>query len=245
MLNKIGIPTFYGPAFLVDICELDNNMLPYTEKYFSMFFEDINEYEIAISDYWYLDRTDYSEKAIGVPRTKMQEKHDFELINGNGIKTGKLFGGCIESLYDLLTGERYGEENIIAEKYELIPSTEDFKDKILFIETSEEKATPEKLEKMLEEFKKRNIFSSVQGILVGKPCDEVYYEEYKEVYKKVFKGLDTPVLYNINFGHSYPKCIIPYDAMATIDFDNKKISVDLKNIYELEDNHKKVLTKNN
>lgn len=29
MLNKIGIKTFYGQAFLPDICELSNEMLPY------------------------------------------------------------------------------------------------------------------------------------------------------------------------------------------------------------------------
>lgn len=34
MLHKAGLHTFYGQAFLPDICELDNEMLPYTRKYF-------------------------------------------------------------------------------------------------------------------------------------------------------------------------------------------------------------------
>ena len=34
MLNKLGIKTFYGQAFLPDVCELSANMLAYTEKYF-------------------------------------------------------------------------------------------------------------------------------------------------------------------------------------------------------------------
>ena len=34
MLNKLGLSTFYGHSFLVDICELDNDMLPYTENIF-------------------------------------------------------------------------------------------------------------------------------------------------------------------------------------------------------------------
>ena len=29
----------------------------------------------------------------------------------------------------------------------------------------------------------------------------------------------------INFGHSVPRCIVPYGANATIDFDNKKVVV--------------------
>ena len=81
---------------------------------------------------------------------------------------------------------------------------------------------------MLNELKKRKIFSNVQGIIVGKLYDEVYYEEYKEIYKKVFSNLKTPVLYNINFGHSYPRSIIPYDALCIIDFNNKKIKVKSK-----------------
>ena len=35
MLHKLGIKSFYGQAFLPDICELEGEMLPYSEKYFS------------------------------------------------------------------------------------------------------------------------------------------------------------------------------------------------------------------
>ena len=55
--------------------------------------------------------------------------------------------------------------------------------------------------------------------------DEAYYEEYKEVYKKVLKDLDTPVLFNVNFGHSVPRTILPYGVEATVDFDKKKITI--------------------
>ena len=41
----------------------------------------------------------------------------------------------------------------------------------------------------------------------------------------MFANLETPVLYNVNFGHSVPRCIIPYDADAIIDFDNKRIII--------------------
>lgn len=34
MLNKVGIKTFYGQAFLPDVCELSKEMLPYTKNYF-------------------------------------------------------------------------------------------------------------------------------------------------------------------------------------------------------------------
>lgn len=60
---------------------------------------------------------------------------------------------------------------------------------------------------------------------VGKSIDEKYYEEYKQVYRKVFADLETPVLYNVNFGRSVPRCVIPYDADATVDLGDKSIVI--------------------
>lgn len=111
--------------------------------------------------------------------------------------------------------------------------------KILFLETSEEKPNPEELEKMLLELKNRQILSLVKGVIIGKPQDEQYYEEYKEVYKNVFKDLNTPVLYNVNFGHSVPRCIIPYDAEAMIDYNNRRIFINSQTLEQ-----KKVLAVN-
>ena len=88
------------------------------------------------------------------------------------------------------------------------------------------KIVPDDLKTILLEFKNRNILNLVNGVIIGKPYDEVYYEEYKEVYKGIFSDLNTPVLYNVNFGHAYPRCIIPYNILSTIDYDNKKITID-------------------
>ncbi len=226
MFNKIGLETFYGPCFLVDFAELDKEMLPYTKETFKKFFMNENKYEITSSPIWYYERESFGEDQLGIPRKSCKEKHGYEVLNGNGKVTGKLYGGCIDSLYDAYTGERYGKENEIYTKYDILPTIEEWKEKILFIETSEEKMPPEKLEKILKLFKKNKILESVKGIIVGKPIDEKYYDEYKEIYKKVFKNLNTPVLYNINFGHSVPRTLIPYGVTATVDYDNKKIFID-------------------
>ena len=225
MLNKLGLSTFYGPCFLIDLAELDNEMLPYTKETFELFFKDINSYEIKSSPVWYYDRESYGPEELGKPRKMHNEEHGFETLNGSGVVTGKLYGGCLDSLYDIYTSERYGNETEIYTKYNILPTIDEWKEKILFFETSEERMLPSKLEEDLNYFKKMNILQSVKGIIVGKPIDEMYYEEYKEVYKRVFSDIDTPVLYNVNFGHSVPRCIIPYDWNATVDFDNKKILV--------------------
>ncbi|MBR2677858.1 MAG: LD-carboxypeptidase [Bacilli bacterium] len=233
MLNKLGLSTFYGPSFIVDLAELDNEMLPYSKKTFLRYF-DGEPYEIVSSPVWYMERTDFSANAVGTPRIKKEESHGFELLNGSGVVTGKLYGGCIDSLYDDYTSERYGEENKVFEKYNLLPTLDEWKEKIFFFETSEAKMSPEKLETVLEFFKEKQILSTVKGIIIGKPSDEEYYDEYKEVYKRIFADLDTPVLYNLNFGHAHPKCLIPYDAEVTVDYDNRRVFINSQFLKERE-----------
>lgn len=147
------------------------------------------------------------------------------MLNGEGEVTGKLYGGCLDSFYDIFTGELYGDENIIYEKYDILPSLDEWKEKILFLETSEEKMSPKELEKTLNIFKNRKILQSVKGVIIGKPIDEVFYEEYKLVYEKVFSDINTPVLYNVNFGHSSPICIVLYDRLCTIDVEKQRIFI--------------------
>lgn len=226
MFSKIGLETFYGPCFLVDLAELDKEMLPYTKDTFNKFFMDEEKYEITSSPIWYCDRNSYGEEQLGTPRKSMKEEHGYEVINGCGKVTGKLYGGCIDSLYDIYTSERYGNENEVYKKYDILPTLDEWKEKLLFVETSEEKMTPEKLEIILNYFKDIKVLESVRGVIVGKPMDEMYYEEYKQVYKKVFNDLETPVLYNVNFGHSVPRALLPYGITTTIDYDNKKIFVE-------------------
>lgn len=226
MLNKIGLSTFYGPCLMVDIAELGADMLPYTKTYFEKYFQDEEGFAITSSPVWYEDRASYDASELGKERVSHNEEHGYEVLNGEGVKTGLLYGGCIESLYDAMTGHTFPDEKEVYEKYHILPSDTEWKEKILFLETSEERPTPDTLRVMLEEFKNRHILDLVQGIIVGKPIDEKYYEEYKNVYKEIFKDIDTPVLYNVNFGHAVPRTILPYNAKATINYDQKTITID-------------------
>ncbi len=225
MLNKLGLSTFYGPCFMVDIAELDKEMLPYTKEYFLKFFGREKEFIIQSSPIWYSDRASYAESELNKPRLSHKEQHGFECLNGGGVATGKLYGGCLDIIYYALSGIRSSVEAEIYKKYKIMPTESEWKQKILFIETSESCPEPKKLEEMLQLLKEKNILSLVQGVIVGKPMDEKYYEEYKLVYKKVFADLSTPVLYNVNFGHAVPRCIVPYDAKTKVDFDKLTITI--------------------
>ena len=146
-------------------------------------------------------------------------------MQGKNRFQGRLLGGCLESLYDILEGTRYDEEIETCRKYGLFPTKEEWKDKILFIETCEEKPTPELFRKELSALKKLEIFDVISGIIVGKPQDETYYEEYKKIYTEVIGNKELPILYNVNFGHATPRCALPYGAEVLVDAVGKRIVI--------------------
>ncbi len=222
MLNKVGLNTFYGQSFLADICELGKEMLPYSKKYFEELITTETVKEITPSDSWYENRTDFSKEQMGTP-LKEHKNNGFELLQGKTVFSGKIFGGCIETLFDMYTGEWYKDSPELCRKYDLFPDLNFWKDRILLLESSEVKMKPEQYKKALITLKNEGIFDVISGIIVGKPAEEVYYEEYK---KMLIEAVDNPslsIVYNVNVGHALPRCIIPFGAEATVDTEKQRI----------------------
>ncbi|WP_243445018.1 S66 peptidase family protein [Romboutsia maritimum] len=123
---------------------------------------------------------------------------------------GHLIGGCIEVL-EMLKGT------------EAWPEKEQWKNSILFFETSEDTPDPIYLEYWLRNYGSQGILNLINGIIIGKPYDNKYYEEYKKVILKIVRDelgfKDLPIMYNMNFGHTAPMITIPYGCVAEIDCD--------------------------
>lgn len=225
MFYKLGLVTYYGPTFLTDFAELDLNMLPYTQKQCHNLFLPKAKLDITPSEVCYVDRKDYSTKALGTPRMMIPDQRGYDVIYGRGIIEGTLLGGCLESIYDAYTGSRYSDQKIIYDKYDLLPKISDWKDKIMFIETSEEEPTPDKFYTHIKELENLGILQVIKGMIIGKPHDEIYIEEYRNILREFAEKHQLPMLYNLNFGHAYPRTIIPYGIHAQIDFDQKKFTL--------------------
>lgn len=223
MLNKVGLSTFYGQSFLADLCELEDEMLPYTKKYFEELITTGTIKEITPSDVWYESRTDFSESQKGVKLPSHKDSKGFELLQGKSVFSGKIFGGCIETLFDMYEGEWYEESAVLCERYGILPSLKEWEGKILLLESSEMKTEPETYRRALKALKDRGIFDAVSGVLVGKPVDEAYYEEYKKALTDTVDNKDLPIVYNVNIGHALPRCIIALGVNATVDAEEQRI----------------------
>lgn len=222
MLHKVGLNSFYGQAFLPDICELSLEMHPYTRKYFEELISTGTIKEITPSDVWYEERKSFAPDQVGKPLIAHPD-YGFELLQGAHAFSGKILGGCIDSLYDFFNGERYADMPILCEKYHLFPDAEDWKGHILLLESSEEKPSPEKYRHSLEYLKERGVFEAVSGVLVGKPMDETYAQEYRQLLIQIINKPDLPVVFNLNIGHSMPRCIIPFGIEAVVDVEKQII----------------------
>ena len=222
MLHKVGMRTFYGQAFLPDICELSSEMHPYTRAYFEELISTGHIHEIRPSDVWYEERKSFTPDQVGTPLTAHPDS-GFELLQGSPVFSGCILGGCIDSIYDFFDGDRYPDMPVLCRKYHLFPSAEDWQGRILLLETSEEKPSPEKYRQALEYLKEAGVFDAVSGILVGKPMDKTYAEDYKRLLTAVIDRPELPVVFNLNVGHAMPRCIIPFGVEATVDAEKQII----------------------
>ena len=222
MLHKVGMNTFYGQSFLADICELDKDMLPYTKKYFEELIRKGTIREIRPSGTWYEGRADFGAGQIGIP-LRAHPDHGFELLQGKPVFSGKILGGCIDTIYDFFNGDRYADMPVLCRKYGLFPKTEDWAGRILLLESSEEKMSPEKYRKAITALKETGIFKVLSGVLVGKPMDEIHDQEYKQILREVIDEPELPIVCNLNIGHAQPRCIIPFGIEARVDAEHQVI----------------------
>jgi muramoyltetrapeptide carboxypeptidase LdcA involved in peptidoglycan recycling len=126
-------------------------------------------------------------------------------------------------MYDMFCDDRYADMPQMCQKYKLFPDKDDWKGKILLLESSEEKPSPEKYRRSLEYLRQTGVFEQVSGVVAGKPMDEAFADDYKKLLVQVIDRPDLPIVCNVNIGHALPRCIIPFGTDALVDTDKQII----------------------
>lgn len=215
MMYKAGVTSYYGPSVMCEFAE-NHKMHEYTKKYINeVLFENKDNIVIESSPKWTSEYLDWcNEENDHIERKMNDETHGFEVLQGEGKVYGELLGGCFD-VFPMFNGTS------------IWPKKDEWKNKILFLETSEDEVAPEFIEYYLRNLIAQGIIDEINGIIVGKPQNETYYEEYKEIYKKLISKEagrpDLPILYNFNIGHTAPMCILPLGQKICLDLDNKKV----------------------
>ena len=172
MMHKAGLVSYYGPCLMKDFAEY-GSMFDYTiDSIKNVLFDGKENIEMVSSEYWSDEYVPWKEENINVSKKMKKEEHGYEVLQGDGVVEGELLGGCLDA-FPIYIGT------------DIWPSIDEWKDKILFLETSEDQPSPDLIELYLMNLGAQGIFDVIKGIMVGKPQEEKYYEEYKDVYKKV------------------------------------------------------------
>lgn len=213
--RKAGVSSFYGPAVLSEFAE-NVTMYDYTTHWIKkVLFNAEPIGEIPAAEGW---TSEYLPWLIENKHTARQlnPSTGYEVLQGRGVHRGELIGGCMDTL-EMLKGT------------EIWPSLEEWDGKLLFFETSEDKPSPLLFSCWLRNYAAQGILHRVSGLLFAKPYDEAYMEEYREAIIKIVRDeqklTELPILFNLNFGHTAPMCIMPYGAEAEINCEAKSFTI--------------------
>lgn len=218
-----GIPSFYGGALFTQF-GMQSEMDDYTVKYIKHALFEEGEFELLPSE-TYNDQGLSWDAPDNLNKKRQYWKNEGWYWDGNSNIDGLLWGGCIESVDEML-------RHAIA-----IPTREQFENIVLMLESSEEIPTADYVRRVVRAFGERGILERVQGVLVGRPkaweFDKQNSEEVKDAYRKeqrevILKTVrqynqSIPVVQNFNFGHTDPQIPMPYGNRVRIDSSIKKI----------------------
>lgn len=147
-------------------------------------------------------------------------------MQGEGKIQGELFGGCIE-VFEMLKNTPFW------------PAEDFWRGKILFLETSEDKPTPDMVKCMFRNYGMQGIFDKIAALIVGRPRE--YSEREKtELDEKIlnvirieFKNEKLPIVTNMDFGHTDPQWIMPLGIKAEINCQKKVSSYSKRHFYKI------------
>jgi muramoyltetrapeptide carboxypeptidase len=200
--QQTGLVTFNGPAILTDFAEWPQ-MFAYTERYFfKTLCEPAPTGPIEPASWWTEEYRSWEEMADQRrPRVRLPSPGWTWLKEGTA--EGVLVGGCLESL-EHLRSTRFWP---------------DWQGTILFIETSEEKPPPDRVDCLLMDYQNMGVLEKIQGLLVGRPMK--YTPEEKAALREVLlertDQFQFPIISDMDFGHTSPQFTIPIGCRGRIN----------------------------
>jgi len=217
---KAGLGSFYGPAIMSDFGE-NGGLFPYmVASVRKTLFESQPIGELRPNmDGWTDELLDWGDPANqSIPR-KRQPCTGWNFLQGKGLHSGRLIGGCIEVL-DWLRGTHVWPEAGV------------WDEAILFIETSEEAPAPLAVKRMLRALAALGVLKRIRGLLVGRPGGQVAPKRFAEYDQAILNVIveeegrtDIPIVTAMDFGHTEPKLLLPYGALTHIDCDQETITI--------------------
>lgn len=217
-LNLAGLVTLNGPCIMAGFSQWDSLSADFQNHIKEMLFENPENYRykpFATYSNGYQNWTDVSK--VGMINDSI-ENSGWSWLQGEGKIQGELFGGCVE-VFEMMKNTKFW------------PADDFWNGKVLFLETSEDKPTPDMVKCFLRNYGMQGIFDKISALIIGRPRD--YSQEEKvhldevilKIVKVEFKNEKMPIVTNMDFGHTDPQWILPLGIMAEIDCEQKSFKL--------------------
>ncbi len=214
---KAGVTSFYGTSLMVGFAE-NNGMHDYQIEDIqrSLFSEKPVGLISPNTNGWTSERLDWFDPSNQIISRKSEKSMGWRWLQGKGKISGKLLGGCLEVL-----------EFLKDTQFWVKPA--DWAGKIMFLETSEIKISPDNFGWILRNYAASGILRNIAGLIVGRPLDNTFAKEYDETLVKIIReeeGLvDLPIITGMDFGHTCPTFTLPLGIQAEIDCERQTFSI--------------------
>jgi muramoyltetrapeptide carboxypeptidase LdcA involved in peptidoglycan recycling len=207
--HNLGLVTFNGPAVMAGFAQLAH--FPEAEAHVrSMLFEPTDTLRYEPYPSWVDSYPNWSTSNDGTAIGPRHMHDGWHWLNGPTTTSGRLFGGCIEVL-EFLKGSRHW------------PPESFWRDRIVFLETSEEEPTIAQVRAWLFNYGVQGVFDAAAGLLVGRARG--YTDEAKAALDEMivdtvvrqFGASQLTIVTNMDFGHTDPQLILPLGVLAELD----------------------------
>ena len=208
--QKTGLVTFNGPALIVELAEYPS-VFGYTERHMIRTLcsaEPVGE--IEPSDWWTDELLSWDEREDLTRARAGQPSGGWTWLK-EGRAEGVLVGGCLESMQHLRG----------------TPFWPDLEGAILFLETSEERPDPGKVDGILMDYENMGVFGEIRGLLFGRPYGYAA-EERKLLHQVILERVGRygfPVVADMDFGHTSPMFTLPLGCRAEVDAEGERFAI--------------------
>jgi muramoyltetrapeptide carboxypeptidase LdcA involved in peptidoglycan recycling len=213
-----GIVSYYGGSTLLEYA-MDGEMFDYTKEYLgrALFEGSIGEWRAA--EVFTDEPGDWDDPESIETTQEIEDSNGHVWRGGEGRVSGRIWGGCYEILVEHFLAERY------------LPDDAALDGAVLALETSELIPDPEVVGANLRALGERDLLERFDGVLIGRAATRSHLEDsppeqranYRERQREAIAEVcetynpEAPLVFDGEFGHTYPTCPIPIGGEVEIE----------------------------
>lgn len=215
-LNLHGLVTFQGPSVMAGFSQWPSFSARYRDYVHDFFFSPQEQGTLPTFKAYSNGYPDWQDPQNTGKLATLHNNEGPRFLQGTGTVTGELFGGCIEVL-EMMKGTAFW------------PKPGFWQQKILFLETSEDKPTLTSIRCWLRNYGVMGVFDALAGICFGRAMKFTDEEKAQldhailSVIREEFGQTTLPIVTNLDFGHTDPQLILPLGISFAIDCDKQQL----------------------